>query len=83
MGKKKDFSNPTNIEKRKGIELLVGQTQDEEKNNVPIEDEYVTSNVRVRRDLRSKIYMLRAKSGKTLQDTYTDMFEYWFENNPL
>ena len=66
-----------------GFNLVAKAERLEEKNNVPVEDEYVTSNVRVRRDLRSKIYMLRAKSGKTLQDTYTDMFEYWFENNPL
>jgi AAA15 family ATPase/GTPase len=83
MSKKKNFKNPTSIEKRKGVELLVGQTQKDEKENLPVEDEYVTSNVRVRKDLRQQIYMLRAKTGKTLQATYTDIFEYWFENNPL
>lgn len=84
MAKKKDFSNPSNVEKRTGINLLVGSQTD--KNNsvdIPVEDEYTTSNVRVRKDLRTKIYMLRAKSGMTLQDTYTEIFDYYFKNNPL
>lgn len=80
---KKNFNNPTKVEKRKGINLLVGKEEEEKQIDVPVEDEYTTSNVRVRKDLRTKIYMLRAKTGMTLQDTYTEIFDYYFKNNPL
>lgn len=86
MAKKKDFSNPTNVEKRTGFHLLVGseeENKDKKEVDVPVEEEYTTSNVRVRKDLRTKIYMLRAKSGMTLQDTFSEIFEYYFKNNPL
>ncbi|NLY19674.1 MAG: hypothetical protein GXZ08_00095 [Tissierellia bacterium] len=61
----------------------MGKEEEEKQIDVPVEDEYTTSNVRVRKDLRTKIYMLRAKTGMTLQDTYTEIFDYYFKNNPL
>lgn len=51
--------------------------------NSSLPPSYITSNVRVRKDLRAKIYMLRAKSGMTLQDTFSVIFKYYFKNNPL
>ena len=83
MSKKKEFNNSARIETRRGIDLLVNTRLHDEISDDSVVYQYVTSNVRVRRDLRQQIYMLRAKTGKTLQDTYSDIFEFWFRNNPL
>lgn len=82
MSKNKEFNNYLGVAIKKYADSLVsGRIHDEISDDRA--DQYVTSNVRVRRDLRQQIYMLRAKTGKTLQDTYTDIFEFWFRNNPL
>lgn len=74
--------NSTN-KKSKATEPLKIEFPTSITNEVPIGHTYTTSNVRVRKDLRTKIYMLRAKSGMTLQDTFSEIFEYYFKNNPL
>ena len=74
--------NSTN-KKNKFIKPLKIEFPTQITHDVPIGHTYTTSNVRVRKDLRTKIYMLRAKSGMTLQDTFTEIFEYYFKNNPI
>lgn len=52
MSKKKEFNNSTKIENSRGIDLLVNTRLHDEISDDSVVYQYVTSNVRLRRDLR-------------------------------
>lgn len=78
---KKTFSNPTQATVRKGINILIGDVP--EVDNDRVEEIYVTSNVRVRKDYREKIYTLKGRTGKTITEIYNMIFDEYFNNNPV
>ena len=78
MSKKNSTNKKNKVIKPLKIEFPTQITHD-----VPIGHTYTISNVRVRKDLRTKIYMLRAKPGMALQDTLAEIFEYYFQKKPL
>lgn len=84
---KKSFNNPTEIRDRKGLDLLISDNVKQEQEPVREQDysvpTYIHSNVRVRRDLREKIYAMKGKTGMQITDIYTMIFEEYFKNNPL
>lgn len=84
---KKTFKTPTETTERKGLNLLISDDTDIshkiDKKNYYAQSDYITSNVRVRKDLREKIYTLKGRTGKNIVEIYTMIFEEYFRNNPL
>lgn len=83
MINKKGFDNPIREEMRKGVDLIGDEAPSDKQNKVEACDVYTTSNVRVRKCFREKIYTLKGRTGDTLQVIYDKIFTEYFKNNPL
>lgn len=78
----KKFNNPTQVNERKGIHLLIEdqpkEVISEKKNDEKIK--YSTYNVRVRQDYKEKIYGIKGRTGKSFTEIFDMIFDEYFKN---